>query len=238
MINHMKKSVHDTITWVKDAPLASRQLGFTTGCMLAFGGFVMGIIHFFNLNFVKALLDFAIFFTGGCACAIEYKGMFLYFIHRTNPNIIIYLHIKTKPYFLHSSHHFVSVVSFVLYCIILYVDSFLPSTIKEYFKEDMLFVFRPFGRPLVYMFWGVYIIIQGQDGSITGYEGMVLGALVFCAAIIQIYHTFVSTFLHTHIDIVYMFATVNQLFKLINNHFSLKYFSSIDQINTVGNRTY
>ena len=74
MIDHLKKSVHDTISWVKEAPLSMRQLGFIIGCMLAFGGFVMGIMHFFNLLFLKAMIDLLIFFTGCCACAIEYKG--------------------------------------------------------------------------------------------------------------------------------------------------------------------
>ena len=117
MINHMKKSVHDTITWVKDAPLASRQLGFTTGCMLAFGGFVMGIIHFFNLNFVKALLDFAIFFTGGCACAIEYKGMFLYFIGQIQTLLSIYI---SKPNLISFTHLIILYRWYPLYCIVLY----------------------------------------------------------------------------------------------------------------------
>ena len=75
MMDHMKEAVHNTITWVKESPFASRQLGFVTGCMLAFGGFVMGVIHFFSMDFIKAALDLAIFFTGCCACAIEYKGM-------------------------------------------------------------------------------------------------------------------------------------------------------------------
>lgn len=142
MMDHMKKSVHDTITWVKEAPLSMRQLGFVTGCMLAFGGFVMGIMHFFTLQFLKAMIDLLIFFTGGCACSIEYK------------------------------------------------DAFLPSTIKEYFKEDMLFVFKPFGRPLIYMFWGVYIFRLDLTMSITGFEAMGLGIAIFCASLIQIYHTF------------------------------------------------
>lgn len=86
MMDHMKQSVHDTITWVKESPFASRQLGFITGCMLAFGGFVMGIMHFFTLNFIKAALDLAIFFTGCCACSIEYKGMLnMYVCCRFNP---------------------------------------------------------------------------------------------------------------------------------------------------------
>ncbi len=70
----------------------------------------------------------------------------------------------------------------------------------------MLFIFRPFGRPTVYAFWGIYIFNQGLDGSVTGYEAMALGVAVFIAAIIQIFHTCVSlqficylNYIHTHI---------------------------------------
>lgn len=75
-----------------------------------------------------------------------------------------------------------------------YKDPHLPAKYKKFLKEQVLFVYRPYGRPLVYLFWGVLIFTAGESKTWLGYEAVVVGLFITLGALLSIYHTMLGVY--------------------------------------------
>ena len=71
-----------------------------------------------------------------------------------------------------------------------YSGSMMPGSIKNHLKEDFLFVYRPFARPMIYLFCGLFILSIAGFTSPLGIEASICGILIVFAAMISTYHTF------------------------------------------------
>lgn len=70
-----------------------------------------------------------------------------------------------------------------------YKDPKLPATVKRLLVDDALFLFHPFGRPLIYLLWGVLIASSGGISTPLGVEAAAVGCCITCASLIAIAHT-------------------------------------------------
>jgi EF-hand domain pair len=70
-----------------------------------------------------------------------------------------------------------------------YQKPMLPSSIKNFLKVEALFIFHPYGRPLVYLLWGILITSSGGFLSPIAFEALCIGFLITIFALISVFHT-------------------------------------------------
>ena len=81
-----------------------------------------------------------------------------------------------------------------------YKVALLPTRIAKYLKSDWRFLFKPYGRPNVYVFGGLFIISQGDiikwpltADNILRFENFCVGTLVVLMSCVIHYHTYISS---------------------------------------------
>lgn len=87
----------------------------------------------------------------------------------------------------------------MLAMLIEYKIVFIPSRFLRYLKEDVRFLFRPYGRPLVYCFGGTFIVSKGSfltwplnSLNILAFENLCVGVCVMLISFLIIWHTYLS----------------------------------------------
>ncbi len=87
----------------------------------------------------------------------------------------------------------------MLAILIEYKIVFIPSRVLRYLKEDVRFLFRPYGRPLVYCFGGTFIVSKGaflswplNSLNILAFENLCVGVCVMLISFVIIWHTYIS----------------------------------------------
>lgn len=80
-----------------------------------------------------------------------------------------------------------------------YKVSLMPTRVARYLQEEWRFLFKPFGRPLLYIFGGCFIISQSKliafpptGSDLMGFENFLVGFVVCVLSCIIIYNTWVA----------------------------------------------
>jgi len=75
----------------------------------------------------------------------------------------------------------------------------MPTRVARYLQDDWRFLFKPYGRPVVYMFGAVFIISQSEllewplhASNLLHFENFLVGVTVSLLSLIIMYNTYVS----------------------------------------------
>jgi EF-hand domain pair len=73
-----------------------------------------------------------------------------------------------------------------------YKNPMLPMSYKKYIESQCLFIYMPYGRPMVYAFMSVILITKDPTDSCFGWETVTSGLFILSASIIIVYHTYLA----------------------------------------------
>lgn len=75
----------------------------------------------------------------------------------------------------------------------------MPTRVAKYLHEDWRFLFKPYGRPCVYMFGAVFIISQSEllewplhPLNLLHFENFLVGVVVSILSLVIMYHTYIG----------------------------------------------
>jgi hypothetical protein len=109
--------------------------------------------------------------------------------------------------------HLVFMAIGLVFVLVEYKPMFVPARVGKFIREEIRFLFKPFGRPIVLNIAAMFIISQSSMDTMMGMESALGGSVAFCMTLFIFFLTYQASHeLHAVKDLHIPYAELSQKF--------------------------